>query len=412
MTVNRSNEAARRTRPAAKLLVGVVLVALAITGGYFIYQQRAHGQETNAPAPAAEAKHVAVVVTAAAVRDFERALVVQGNVQTKDFAMVSPRIPGTIEAIYVDEGDAVVAGQTQLFQTDAVSLERNLRIKEQGTIVAQCASREAAANLDKVTVDLHKAELDFSRFKRLYDQNAVTADAFEQQQSRYQQLQAARKLAEAHVELSIAEQNQSKGELEIAQKELADATIYAPISGKISQRLREPGEMGSPGNPVLRIDDTSVVEVAAFLPAQHYGEVVPGQTAMRVTVSGIDLGRQIITYKSPTIHPTLRTFEVKCVLKDPPAGVAPGAMAQIVVVLETRRGLGVPSACLQSRGGNSVVFVVRDGAARQEVVTTGIEADGWIEILQGQVKENEPVVTLGQTMLDQGTAVQVQQEEK
>lgn len=413
MTANRNSETAARGMPAAaKLLIGATLVAFATTAGYFVYQQRAKAQDATAPAPADEAKRVPVVVTPASVRDFERALVVQGNVEAKEFAMVSPRIPGTIETIYVDEGDRVVAGQTKLFQTDAVSLERNVQIKEQATTVAHCSSREAAANLDKVKVDLNKAELDFNRFKRLYDQNAVTADAFEQQQSRYQQLQAAQKLAQAQVELSIAKEDQSKSELEIARKELADATIRAPISGTISQRFREPGEMGSPGQPVVRIDDTSLVEIAAFLPAQCYNDVVLGQTPMRVEVGNIDLGKQAITYKSPTIHPKLRTFEVKCLLKDPPAGAAPGAMARIAVVLETRKGLGVPSSSLQSRAGGAVVFVVRDGLARQESVATGIESDGWTEILQSQVKENEPVVILGQNMLNQGAAVQVQQEEK
>lgn len=413
MTANRTSETTAKKMPtAAKWLVGAALVAFATTAGYFVYQQRAKAQGTAAPAPADEARRVPVVVTPASVRDFERALVVQGNVQAKEFAMVSPRIPGNIETIHVDEGDRVVAGQTRLFQTDAVSLERNVQIKEQATTVARCANREAAANLDKVKVDLNKAELDFNRFKRLYDQNAVTADAFEQQQARYQQLQAALKLAEAQVELSVAKEDQSKAELEIARKELADATIYAPISGTISQRLREPGEMGSPGQPVVRIDDTSLVEIAAFLPAQCYGEVVLGQTAMRVRVGDIDLGRQAITYKSPTIHPKLRTFEVKCILKDPPAGVAPGAMAQMAVVLETRKGLGVSSSSLQNRDGATVVFVVRDGLARQETVTTGFEAEGWTEILQGRVKEKEPVVSLGQNRLDEGVAVQVQQEEK
>lgn len=412
MKSNRENDGrARGFRQMARYAVGlIVIVVLAAIAGVLC------GQATAEPSPQ-ETKTIAsaqvpVMVTPAAMRQFERALVVQGNVETKEFAMVSPRMGGTLEAIYVDEGDAVVAGRTKLFQTDAVSLERNLQVKEQATIVAQCASREAAASLDKVTVDLRKAELDYNRFKRLYDQNAVTADAFEQQQSRYQQLQAARTLAEAQVELNVAKQTQSKAELDIARKELDDATIYAPIGGTISQRLREPGEMGSPGQPVLRIDDTSVLEVAAFLPAENYGEVAPGQTPMRVRVSGVDLGSQVVTYKSPTIHPKLRTFEVKCLLKDPPAAVAPGAMAQIAVVFETRQCLGVPSSAIQNRSGGTVVFVVRDGFARQEVVTTGIETAGWIEILKGEVKENEPVVTLGQNMLNAGAAVQVQQEEK
>jgi len=412
MKSNRENDGrARGFRQMARYAVGlIVIVVLAAIAGVLCGQATAEpsSQETKTTASA----QVPVMVTPAAMRQFERTLVVQGNVETKEFAMVSPRIGGTLEAIYVDEGDAVDAGRTKLFQTEAVNLERNAQIKQHATTVAECSRREAVAGLDKIDADLYKAELDFNRFKRLYDQNTVTADAFEQQQSRYRQLQAARNLAEAQVDLATAKENQSKAELAIAQKELADATAYAPISGKISQRLREPGEMGSPGQPVLRIDDTSVVEVAAFLPAQYYGDVVTGQTSMRVAVSGVDLGSRIITYKSPTIHPKLRTFEVKCLLKDPPAAVAPGAMAQIAVVLETRQGLGIPSSAIQTRSSGTVVFVVRDGAARQEAVVTGIEAAGWTEIRQGQVKADEQVVTLGQNMLDDGGAVQIQKEQK
>ena len=97
-----------RPRMMGRILTGMVLTGCVGVGGYFIYQQKAHARDTTA---AESAKHdrVAVVTTAAARRTFERTLVVQGNVEAKRFAMVAPRIPGPIEAIYVDEGDAVVA---------------------------------------------------------------------------------------------------------------------------------------------------------------------------------------------------------------------------------------------------------------------------------------------------------------
>ncbi len=413
MTANPKNDTkSAKSKPIGKVLVGLVSITCVAAGGYLLYQQRAGAQESGAPERASAQKRTTVVTTAAATREFERTLVVQGNVETKSFAMVSPRIPGTIEAIFVDEGAAVIAGRTKLLQTDAANLERSLQIKQHATTVAQCSRREAVANLEKIDVDLHKAELDYNRFQRLLEKQAVTTDAFEQQQSRYQQLQAARKLAEAQVDLTAAKEDQSRAELAMARKDLADAVVSAPISGKVSLRLQEPGEMGSPGRAVLRIDDTSVVEVAAFLPAPYYASVVPGQTAMRINVSGIDVGRQVITYKSPTIQPKLRTFEIKCVLRDPPAGVTSGAMAQIVVVLESRQGLGVPSAAFQERGGRSVVFVVENDAARAVPVETGIESDGWTEIRAGDLKEAAPVVTIGQYMIEAGTPVVIQQEAK
>lgn len=412
MTANPKNDTQPRKRHVGRnLALGGVLVACVVAGVYLVHQRKAQAQDTAAPQPS-EAQRVSVVTTEAATRDFERALVVQGNLEAQNFAMVSPRIPGTIETILVDEGDAVVAGQTKLFQIDAINLEKEVQIKQHETIVAQSSSKEAAANLERIKVDLHKAELDYHRFERLREKEAVTADAFEQQQSRYQQLQAARQLAEAQVELAAAKEAQSKAELAMAEKDVADAGIYAPIDGTVSARLQEPGEMGSPGHPVLRIDDTSVVDVSAFLPAESYAAVIPGQTAMRIQVSGIDVGRQAITYKSPTIDPKLRSFEIKCVLNDPPDGVAPGAMAQLVVVLESRQAIGVPSEAIQQRGGQAVVFVIENDMARQVPVTTGIETDGWTEIREGDLAEGAAVVTMGQYMVEAGTAVTVQQQEE
>ena len=401
-----------KSHPVRKVLVGVVVVVCLGAGAFLLYQQKSRADQTAATEPQSERLRTNVVATPASVRDFERVLAVQGNLKSKNFAMVSPRVPGTIERIFVEEGDPVVAGQTKLFATDAANLAKSMQIKEHATIVAQSASREAAANLERVTVDLEKAELDYNRFMRLREKEAVTADAFEQQQSRYRQLQAARKLAEAQVELAAAREAQSKAELAIAEKDLADAVVVAPIDGKVSLRLQEPGEMGSPGQPVVRIDDTSVVDVVAFLPSQYYGVVAPGRTEMRVEASGVDVGRQIISYRSPTIHPRLRTFEIKSVLENPPEGVTSGAIAQIAVVLEARRGLGVPSESIQQRGGRSVVFVVENDTARQVPVTTGIESDGWTEIREGDLKEGAAVITMGQSMVEAGMPVVVQQEEK
>lgn len=398
--------------PAGKVLAALVVFACVGAGGYFLYQQKARAQDAEAPEAAPPQERVSVVTTPATMRQFERSLVVQGNVEAKYFAMVAARIPGVIEAIDVDEGDPVIAGQTLLFETDAVALEKNVQINRHNLTVTQCARREAVANLDKVKVDFHKAKLDYERFQRLYAKEAVTADAFEQQQSRYAQLDAVVKLATAQVDLTAAQADQAKAALAIAEKDLADATVYAPIDGTVSVRLQEPGEMGDPGVPVMRIDDTSVLEVAAFLPAQYYGAVVPNQTPMRIQVSGIDLGSQVVTYKSPTIHPKLRVFEIKCLLKDPPEGVAPGAMAQIVVVLDSRQGLGVPARAIQQRGGGSVVFVVEGNTVRQKTVKTGFESAGWIELLDADVKDGAAVVTMGQYMVEEGTAVSVQQEKK
>jgi len=119
----------------------------------------------------------------------------------------------------------------------------------------------------------------------------------------------------------------------------------------------------------------------------------------------------VVSYKSPTISPKLRTFEVKSILKKPPQGVVPGAIAQIEVVLESRKGLGVPAVAIQKRNDQSVIFVIKNDTAHMVSVKTGLENDGWIEIIDSELTEKTPVVSMGQYLVEDGTPVSVQKEQ-
>jgi multidrug efflux pump subunit AcrA (membrane-fusion protein) len=128
---------------------------------------------------------------------------------------------------------------------------------------------------------------------------------------------------------------------------------------------------------------------------------------LRVAVGVIDAGEHPVSYKSPTIDPALRTFEVRCALSPPPEGVAPGAMAQVAAPLAREEAIGVPRDAIQTRGGQPVVFVVDGDLARQVAVTPGTTSDGWIAVSGGALAEGAPVVVAGQDMLDDGDAVSV-----
>jgi len=129
---------------------------------------------------------------------------------------------------------------------------------------------------------------------------------------------------------------------------------------------------------------------------------------MNIKVYGRELTDRIITYKNPTIQPKLRTFEVKCLLNSPPENFVPGALAEIAIMLEIRRGPGIPSDAIQIRGGRSVVFTVEDHIAHMIEVHTGLEMDGWTEIRDSKLIEETPIVTMGQFLLNDGTAVRIQ----
>lgn len=363
------------------------------------------GGNDTTPAAAESVQKLAVRAMTVESRRFERRLAVQGTLESENFANVSARVDGNLDEIWVDEGDAVIAEKTALFQVDPVGRRNALTIAEQNLEVSRASLEVARASVQKVEAEARKAELDFKRYARLYKEGKVTDHEHEARQLAHEQAQAGLAVANAQVNLAERHVKQAEASLTIAEKNLDDTRIVAPISGRVSARHAEPGEQMSVGKVVLRIDDVSSVEAAAFLPAQYYGEVIPGITKFRLGVNGEDAGMHTITYRSPTINPTLRTFEIKGLVKGE-EGAVPGIMAGLTIVFEAREGPGVPSSSVLLRAGRPVVFVVRDGQAFSREVETGLQNDGWAEILSG-LEEGETVVTEGQTQLRDKDAVDV-----
>jgi RND family efflux transporter MFP subunit len=340
------------------------------------------------------------------VRSFERRLTVQGTLEAKNYANVASRADGNLDAIWVDEGDAVVAGETALFQIDSSNRQNALAIAEQDFAVAQASLAVAQASARKTKAEAHKATLDYDRYERLHKDGRVTDSEFESSEVQNESAKAAIAVAEAQVDLAERQVKQAGAGRSIAEKNLADAKILAPISGVVSSRNAERGEQMAVGRVLLRIDDLATVEAAAYLPAQYHPEVIPGETKFRLGIGGRAAGAHTVTYRSPVINPVLRTFEIKGKVAAADGLAVPGQMADLTIVFETREGLGVPSASILTRNGKLIVFVVRDGKAVAREVQTGFQNDAWTEILSG-LAAGEPVVTEGQTQLRDGMPVEV-----
>ncbi|MCE5325407.1 MAG: efflux RND transporter periplasmic adaptor subunit [Planctomycetaceae bacterium] len=392
---------------------GIVALVLA---GYAAYRclggtaNTAASTRAAGPATATQPVAVPIVVTAASRRQFRQSLVVQGNVEARYFAMVSSRVEGTIEKLYVEEGDAVVAGQTRLFQVDALKLNKALEIAQQDEAVARCNLTERQAYVEQIEAEHRKIMLDRRRVDQMSKKGVATENEVDASQSALEQSQAMVKHAKALMDLAAQKLQQARAAVMMAQKNLSDSLVLAPLNGRICKRLAEPGEMTKPGQTILRIEDPSEVEVSAWLPGKHHPQITHGVTPMRIRIGGRDLGEFLVCYRSPTIDPCLRTFEAKCRMRDTSGLAVPGAMADIEIILQQREGLGVPTAAIIERAGRTAVFTANSGAASMIAVVAGLETDGWTEIVSGDLHEGDAVVCQGQFLLDEASNVVVREE--
>ncbi len=399
-----------RSRKAGITAAVIMVVTGAGAGIHAIWPTEKASADSAVVGDQEKVKGTPVVLTPVQEMTFERTVVIAGNVQAKNYALVSARMPGPLDALFVDEGDAVEAGKTKLFQTDSLKLTKAVAIARQGLTVEEFSVQEKAASLEQVLAEKEQTEVDLQRYKLLVEDNAISKQLYEQQATRVKQASAMVKHAKALLALDKTKLEQARLALTIAEKDLDDSLVIAPISGWVSQRFKEPGEMAAAGTPVMRIEDLALLEISVFLPEEFFAQVSRGETQMRIEVSGIDLGVRPVSYKSPTVHPKLRTFEVRALVDSPPEGVAPGCLAHVVILLDQRRGVGVPSAAVQRRDDRDVVFVVTDGQARRLPLTTGLETGEWLEVVRGDLPAGTPVVTLGQQLVEEGAAVSVVEE--
>ena len=346
-----------------------------------------------------------VVTLAATNAVFERATTVQGSLESVDSAIVSARVPGPLLRVCVDLGDVVKAGETVLFEVDPVTVSNQVVIAREAAATARAQVAVAEANVRKARTVADKSVRDAERFERLHKEERVSDNEWERARTQRETSEADVAIAEASLQLARQQVSQAEAQRSIAERQFADATVLAPCDGVVAARLREPGEMVGAGVPVMKVTGKEQLKALAFLPARHYAEVIPGVTELSIRVGETTPIAAKVAAKSPAIDPRLRVFEVKALMPGSESAT-PGAMADFRIVFERREGLSVPQDAVLSRAAGTVVFVARDGTAKETPVEIGLRDSGRAEILSG-LTPGDAVIVQGQTQLYDGRQIKV-----
>jgi RND family efflux transporter MFP subunit len=185
----------------------------------------------------------------------------------------------------------------------------------------------------------------------------------------------------------VALRNAEAGEA-AAVKRLEEATIKAPVSGVIAQRLHDAGDRVKDGDQLFRLVNTQGLEFEATVPSEYVADVKVGAPAA-LTVTGQD--GTGVTARVARVNATAdaATRQVKVYVKVPNADgrIVAGLFASgRVVTHEVKGAIAVPSAGVRRDAqGASYVLVVAQGKVVRRDVTTGVtdEIQGLVEIKTG-----------------------------
>lgn len=301
-----------------------------------------------------------------------------GTVVASDQSPIASRMMGYVREINVREGESVEKDQP-LLTIDQSDVDTQIR--------------QAEAALAKARSGLANARSNYERFQRLYDQNAVPKQQFEQMRTAYEVAQGDFQAAQAAVEQ--------------AQSQINYAQIRAPFAGTIVQRMVDPGQLATPGQPLLMLMGSGDREIQVEVDDQAYSRLSEGDT---LEVGYRDNDGNPASFSADVLRlvsaadPITRTHTVKLSVPSD-LSLTPGNFVTVSVVLDQKEAILVPKGAIHDRGGMKGVFVL-DGEdrARFRIVRVGQDRAGEVVILAG-LRDGDRVITEAQGRLANGAKV-------
>ncbi len=173
----------------------------------------------------------------------------------------------------------------------------------------------------------------------------------------------------------------------------------------MAERQGSIGTLVSPASPIVTLVSPEV-ELTLGVEEGQIGQVKEGQKAeVVVTAYPNEPFQAKVELIAPTADPKTRTFQVKVRPETEEGKLRAGMFAQVqIVVAEKERALLVPKEAIVTKGGQTLLFVVKGDMAEARQVKLGLSQDGTIEVLSG-VEAGEEVVVAGGNDLRDGDRV-------
>lgn len=291
--------------------------------------------------------------------------VIQGQAEATEYR-VSGKVPGRIEQFYASEGDFVRKGDT-LVKIDSPEVKARLAQAKAARSAAEAQKAKALAGTRQEQIagayELWQQALvnedimrkSFERVERLYGQNVISAQKYDEAKARYDAAKASSAAAESQYTMALNGAREEDKAAAIALVDKAEAALMevesyldelylvSPADGVVSARFPKAGELVGQGSPVMAVTDLDDVWFTFniredMLHGLRTGDVLD----VMVPALGDDIYRTEVTYISvlesyATWRATqdtggydARTFEVRSIPRVHIDGLRPGMTAIVM----------------------------------------------------------------------------------
>jgi RND family efflux transporter MFP subunit len=318
---------------------------------------------------AAEATIVDVPVVKAAVGNIESTLEISGTLAPRSRVAVKSKLPGTIERMLVDIGDAVAMGQT------IATIDRREIDAQQDAAVAAVAV--AKASLETAEANLANAVLEHDRAKNLFDKGALP-------RQRLDGAETAHRAAVAQRDLATANLAQSNAALRRTREVQSNATVTSPVNGFVVERNYDSGS--TPGDkPIVVVADLREMKLEAGVSELEAGRLRVGMKAAVAVQAkpGQTFAGQLAAI-APEVDERNRHFKIDVRVPNDGRALLSGmyATARIAEAAATNVVL-VPRDAVATRDGKRIVQKVQGDAVSVVEVVEGLADGTRVQIVKG-----------------------------
>ena len=338
---------------------------------------------------------IPVQTAVAQVGDVSSVNALTGDVTANIETNVGTKVEGMVQAVYVDMGDHVSAGQA-LAQLDPTDLNRQL-------VQTQAQIQVDQANIQSDQASSAQAATTDQRDQSLYNSGALS-------QSDFDTTQLALSTAQAGLQAAQGTLAKDEAAVAIIKQELDELTITSPVDGIVVTRSIELGEEISTATTCFTIAQTSTLYVTVNVSEQNISGVKQGTTA-QITVP--DVGTTVfqgqVTEISPTLNPTSQAYPVQIQILNPDPAILPGMTASVLFTgLQSQPGVIIPVQAIEETPQGSEVFTVENSVAHLNLVQIGATSSTQAVVTSG-LQAGEQVVITGQDLLSDNVRVAVVQ---
>jgi len=348
----------------------------------------------SAQAKGREAPAKAIATDGVRQEEAKRSVEVVGTLAAEDQVTIASQAEGAVSRVLVDLGDHVKAGQA-LIELDREKLEYSLQ--NQKAALARALAKYGATepghlpstgdtpDVKKADAELRQARQAFDRAEELNKRQLIPKQVLDDADTTWRAKQAAYESALQNAKNLSADIDASNAMLQLADRQLRDATIRAPFDGYVQKRLVSLGEFVKSQAPVMELVRVDSLKAIGEIPEKMAPWVQVGQP-VELSVDAFP-NKKIagkVSRISPAVNTPTRAFTFEATVPNGDGLLKPGTFARVhLTTALVEPVLTIPYAAMQYRYGVYRAFVLTGDHLVIHELKTGDRVDDRMEILDG-----------------------------